>query len=355
MSGLHHRRARVCAAALLVGVVTGCRRPAPATPEAALQTVERGPLRLTVAATPREPLVGDVVRVDVTFEAPEDYVAALPSEGDFGPLGARQVDSPDPRPGASGLVWRRSFTLSPPVSGSLEIPALTAKYGRRSGPTDTHPAPESELVSESLKLEVRSALTQADDPSRPRDITGALLPPRPPRPAWQWALLAAVILLATAGLWAAYRAWRRWSSRPPPPVLPEVWALRALSELAAYDWFAKDEFREYYYRLTEIVRSYVERKFCVAAPEMTTEEFLAMLARDRRTLPYDADRLRDFLEACDFVKYAALTPRRDDAEGALATARAFIHATAASASRPAAAGDAAANPVSGGASGGPSS
>jgi hypothetical protein len=46
-------------------------------------------------------------------------------------------------------------------------------------------------------------------------------------------------------------------------------------------------------------------------------------------LPYDALRLRVFMEACDLVKYAAFAPRSEDATDALLTARAFIHATAA--------------------------
>jgi hypothetical protein len=99
--------------------------------------------------------------------------------------------------------------------------------------------------------------------------------------------------------------------------------------LASYDWVDRGRAREYYYRLTEIVRQYIERKFGIAAPEMTTEEFLNMLARDHGALPCQPDPLRYFLEACDYVKYAALQPRRDDAEGALATARSFVHATAA--------------------------
>jgi hypothetical protein len=135
--------------------------------------------------------------------------------------------------------------------------------------------------------------------------------------------------------------------RPPPPILPEVWALRALAELASYDWVEYARVREYYYRLTEIVRSYVERKFGLAAPDRTTEEFLGMLARRRSALPYDAQRLRDFLEACDVVKYAALEPRREDADGALATARAFVHATAAAASCAQPACEAASRPAEG--------
>ncbi len=314
---------------LLLLLISGCRRAAEPKADVVTQTVERGPLRLTLAAEPRSPQVGDTVRVELSVETPADYDVHLPEAQDLGELGARELGSPDLRPGATGVVWRRSFALEPLISGPLEIPALTVRYGRRVAATDTQPALENDLVSEPLKLEVRSALTNADKPEQPRDITGALLPPRAPRPWWHWALLAVAAAALSAATYTGYRAFQRWRTRPAPPILPEIWALRALAELGSYDWIGRGGAREFYYRLTEIVRQYIERKFGIAAPEMTTEEFLNMLARDRGALPSHADPLRDFLEACDYVKYAALQPRRDDADGALATARSFVHATAA--------------------------
>jgi len=324
----HIRTARHSLWPLLL-VLGACRPQTPAAPDRLQDVVERGPLRLTVVAGPHNPAVGDVISVTVAVETPEDFLVALPTVQDFGELPVRLTDTPDPRPGATGLVWRRAFEIDALVSGPLEVPALTARYGRRSDPAESQPALDSELVSSVLTIEVRSALTDQDRPEQPRDITGALLPPKPPMPLWMRITLAAGAVVLLIGAWRAFRALRRWMLRPAPPILPEVWALRALADLAGGDWFERGRMREYYYRLTEVVRSYIERKFGLAAPEMTTEEFLAVLARDRRAVPYDAERLRQFLEVCDFVKYAAWEPRREDAEAGLATARAFVHATAA--------------------------
>jgi hypothetical protein len=317
----------------------GCRKQSATPPDVVRDSVERGPLKLTVEASPRQVRVGDPVNVNLMVETPDEYEVRFPEAGDLGELGAmatRRVAmppaaSPVPRPSATGLAWRRTFTIEPLVSGTLEIPSLVVKVGHRATGPETQPAFEQELVSGPLKLEVCSALTASDRPEQPRDITGTLLPPRPPIPAWQWGLILVAAVGLMAGAYAAYRAVRRRVLRPPPPILPEVWALRALAELGTCDWLEPARVREYYYRLTEIVRRYIEMKFGLAAPEMTTEEFLRALARDRQALPYDADRLRQFLEACDFVKYAALHPRREDVESALSTARAFVHATAAAA------------------------
>ena len=187
------------------------------------------------------------------------------------------------------------------------------------------------MATGTLELEVLSALTTQDSIQSPRDITATLTAPPRKWTAAEWTALGAAIAVAFALLYVVYRLIRRRLSRPKPPILPEIWAFRALAELEKSDWFAKGRVREYYYRLSEVVRSYIELKFAVAAPEMTTEEFLVTLARDASRLPYDSGRLRAFLEACDIVKYAAFTPRGEDADDALRSARAFVDATAAAA------------------------
>lgn len=318
--------------AVFLLLFAGCGRQPPPQPDVVSDTVERGPLKLTVEAKPRDARVGDIVDLTLRVETPAEYEVAFPEAKDLGELGARDVASPTSQPGATGVVWRRSFRIEPLVSGSLEIPPLTVKYGKRATGATTQSVLENELVSGGLKLEVRSTLTAQDKPVQPRDITGTLLPPKPPWSLWMWgAVIGGVVVVLAAGWGVGCLIWRRMTC-PPAPILPEVWALRALAELEYVDWFDQERVREFYYRLTEIVRRYIEMKFGLAAPEMTTEEFLVTLSRDQRALPYDAERLRVFLEACDYVKYAALNPQRADAESVLQTARAFVNATAAAAS-----------------------
>lgn len=333
-------------ALLVTSFGAGCQRE-PAAPAVVRDVVERGPLRLTVEAEPKEVTVGDMVRVRVMLEAPEEYEIQLPEAAAFEALPARVAATPEPRPGERGTVWQREYVLEPTVSGKLEIPPLEARYLRHSTGIDTQPA-EQVIVSNPIAVEVRSVLTAQDKPESPRDITATRLPPKPPRPAWQWAALVGGVAAGAGALYFGYRAWRKWATRPPPPILPEVWALRALAELDALDWDAPEHVRTGYYRLTEIVREYIERKFGLAAPEMTTEEFLRALSRRPQALPYDAYRLREFLEACDRVKYAAMHPGVEETRGVITAARAFVNATAAASVSPQAPNAATASPSAAG-------
>lgn len=333
---------RWAAASVLCGLAPllaplGCAKP-PATPESATSTFERGPLKLTIRATPKAIWMGDVVRVTLEVAAPADCLIEFPQASAFGAgVEVLKQESAAPTPIDGANLWRHVADVEPLTTGVVEIPPLVVKYARQPGaalPSASQmaasgPAFENELLGESLQLEVRSALTSQDSLTSPRDITAALLAPARPLKPWEWALLGAGAVAALLGGWALFRWMRRRRSRPAPPIAPEVWALRELADLDAAAWLGRGAARGFYFRLTEVARAYIERKFHIAAPEMTTEEFLSLLARDRSALPYDAGKLRLFLNSCDMVKYAALEPRVEDATQALESARSFIHATAA--------------------------
>ncbi len=327
-----HIRTILAASASVWTLLAGCDRQSPAPPPALTDTVERGPIRMTVEATPKEAWVGDPIRVTVSVVAPQEYAVELPTAEAFAGLGAVAAEPVDPRPAAeAGRRWRQDYTINTRLSGVVEIPPLAVKYVRRPDPAATQPAGPSypaELVSNTIEVPVRSALTTQDSIANPRDITGTLAPERR-TPTWVWLAGVGGAIATLLAAYLIYRAIRRRRERAAPPVPPVVWALRELAALDRPEWLESPQLQPFYYRLSEVVRLYIEKQFGLAAPEMTTEEFLVMLARDRARLPYDQQRLREFMEACDVVKYAAFQPQREDARHALGAARSFVDATAA--------------------------
>ncbi len=328
MSRTTHRIpiALLCGALLLT--LAACQRNEPAELTGLRDIVERGPLKLTTRVAPQSPLVGDEITIELTVHTPEDYSITFPDADAFGDLQVKPQDPADPHFAADGLIWRRTYALIPLLSGTLEIPPLAVTYQQKPAGAP-QPVPAQELVSSPLELEVASTLTDSDTPTDPRDITGTVTLNRPPLSPRAWVILIAATLIGAALFVLLIRWILHRQAQPPPPIPPEVSALQALADLEKQDHFARDEFREFYYGLTSIVREYVERKFKIAAPEMTTDEFLRRLTRDHTALPYETDRLGAFLEACDLVKYAASRPRSEDGQAALATARAFVQTTAA--------------------------
>ncbi len=333
MSAPRGRTSRACCAmCALLALLAGCKpRPAP-PPESLSDHAERGPIQLTVEVTPRSPWVGDAVDVRLRMHTPAGCSVRFPQAEELGEIGAQATPAAEPTPAADGgLEWAQHYAFVPFQSGAIEIPPLAVKYAL---PPDGAAAEFSnELVSGTLKLDVRSALTTQDTVASPRDVTDTLaLPRRPLSPRdVAAAALPALLLIANAALLIAAIAAR--ARRPAAPIPAGVWAARALADLQRGELLTTGRFREFYYGLSEIVRRYIELQFGLAAPEMTTDEFLRILALEREAVPYDRQRLRDFLEACDIVKYAAFTPTRDAAEAAWHSASAFVHATSAAAAR----------------------
>lgn len=122
---------------------------------------------------------------------------------------------------------------------------------------------------------------------------------------WLFWALAAMALIALAFL-----VWRRWQKRGrpaasesvPPPLAPEAEALQMLDALAADDYLDPKQF---YFRLSAVVRRYIERRFDFPAAEMTTEELLPRV--DRLPMaPELAQSLKAFCRAADPVKFAGV-------------------------------------------------
>lgn len=325
------RRSTLVAAAVLWLVLAGCTRPAP-PPASATTTTERGPYQLTLAAAPAEALVGDDITLTITVRTPTGTQVTLPVAEELGNLEAVLVDDPPPLPTEAGLTWRRTFRFVPLLSGPLDVPEVRIHY--TSAPTENGViAPAQDLYGGPLRVLVRSVLTAADDPAQPRDVSGTLVPPEPPVAHSPWFWLIAVGGPLLGGLLIGLLAWLllRWWRRPVPPIAPDVWALAAVDALPLPTEGDRDAARGFYYRLSEIVRLFIEKRFAIAAPEMTTEEFLTTLARSRQPVPFETVGLTDLLHESDIVKFAAALPTRAAAERARATARTFVHAAAAAA------------------------
>jgi hypothetical protein len=117
------------------------------------------------------------------------------------------------------------------------------------------------------------------------------------------------------------------------PIIPEApqrpaheVALEALRSLDAEHVWQRGKVKEYYSTLTDIVRTYIEKRFPVIAMEMTSDEILsasaiAALSKDRMT------KLKDLLLRADLVKFAKYQPVQQDHETSMSEAVSFVETT----------------------------
>ncbi|MBI4309916.1 MAG: hypothetical protein HY591_06255, partial [Candidatus Omnitrophica bacterium] len=75
------------------------------------------------------------------------------------------------------------------------------------------------------------------------------------------------------------------------------------------------------------VRHYLEDRFQIKAPEMTTEEFLNLVKTSPALKEEHKRILRDFLNGCDMVKFARHEPTVEEAQANFDLARQLIEET----------------------------
>ena len=78
----------------------------------------------------------------------------------------------------------------------------------------------------------------------------------------------------------------------------------------------RGRYKDFYVELTMVVRRYIQRKYGIRAPHLTTEEFLLEAK--------PSDELRAFLESADMVKFAGVEATPEMADSATASARDYL-------------------------------
>ena len=87
----------------------------------------------------------------------------------------------------------------------------------------------------------------------------------------------------------------------------------------------RGRYKDFYVELTMVVRRYVQRKYGVKAPHLTTEEFLREFKDERQET---RDELRKFLESADMVKFAGVEATPEMADEATDSARGYLKSDA---------------------------
>ena len=135
-----------------------------------------------------------------------------------------------------------------------------------------------------------------------------------------------LLVLVSAVAYRIYRQKRRLRM-PSQSVNPWQAAQQRLEALHRKDWTTEGKLAEYYTELSGIIRRYIEERFGLRAVEMTTEEFLRSVGASALLTEEQKKVLKDFLSACDLVKFARYGPSPQEIEESWAKARRFVEET----------------------------
>ena len=173
--------------------------------------------------------------------------------------------------------------------------------------------------STALVLPAQSGTNTAEDI---RDLKGPVHIPG--SYAWLWWVLIALALAA-----AAYFLWRKLKVRKPAakPVVAVPPHRKAKDRLRAAGELMSDPY-QFCSLVSDVLRTYVEERFNLHAPDRTTEEFMEELRTSQQLHVDHKSLLEDFLSRCDLVKFARMEPTEPELRSLLDSALRFVDETA---------------------------
>jgi len=177
-----------------------------------------------------------------------------------------------------------------------------------------------------VTLHVQSSLPE-NAPSEIADIKPIQkLPGRVP--PWIWLTIGIAATAFLIGIITS-RLWKNRESIIPkaPPIPPHIAALKALEELKNKGLLEQGECNPFYTELSLILRTYLEGRFNLNAPDETTEEIVEEMSTSPELNGTQRNILQDFMRQADMVKFAKGHPDRTTMESAFDTTRQFVEET----------------------------
>lgn len=321
---------RILLACLLLVGLLGCgdkkqeSKKDPAFEGGTEKTFERGPLKVVLRLDNSTPSIADKITLQMEIISEENYEITPPAFGEkleqFGIVDFRSTPAELVDDGKLRQV--RSYILEPFLSGDYVIPAMTFQFRKRDGSEDK----DHKLETEELKVKVSSLLPEDAENLKIHEIEPPVELPKPERNFF-WPIVTTLSALALAGAGFFFFKRRTVKEAIAVRIPAHELAFASLEKLVAEDLPDQGEFKEFYQKISDILRHYIENRFGLHAPEQTTEEFLSELRTGSQLDSKHQTLLSDFLTHCDLVKFAEHQPDQDDIQKTFDSCKNFIMET----------------------------
>lgn len=138
------------------------------------------------------------------------------------------------------------------------------------------------------------------------------------------------LIIVSAAAWYIYYLAKKkksiFASPQPKPLPPYEQAIIDLNKLNSEKLCENGQEKEFYTRLTDILRIYLQGRFGINAMEMTSTQIRQTIDANKET-HFSRQYINQVLEIADFVKFAKVRPLPDDNVKAFRSALQFVEDT----------------------------
>jgi hypothetical protein len=148
-------------------------------------------------------------------------------------------------------------------------------------------------------------------------------------PEFPWLLIVLVIAGIALLIFCVWYWRHRRRVYPKKIEIKPPWeiAYQRLQDLRQRDLFGQGMAKEHFTELSDITRKYIEGRFDIHTPEMTTEEFLEFVKNSPLIQTKHKEILKSFLRLSDMVKFAKYGPSANEAGQSFELVKRFVDET----------------------------
>ena len=267
-----------------------------------------------------EMLVGQQVQITVAATADKDANVVFPQEATL-PMGVEfmgAIEMPDEETDNGQLRRQRGYVITSFEDTLYYLPPMTVKVNDQDYQTN-------QLALKVLTVEVDT--TNYENYFGPKDVQDNPF-------MWEeWSLSFWLSILMVVLLAIAYYLYLRLRDNKPviaririvKRLLPHQKAMKAIEEIKAERMVTAEDPKEYYTRLTDALRKYIEERYGFSAMEMTSSEIIErlMASGDQQSLA----ELSQLFQTADLVKFAKYSTLINENDANLVSAVDFINKT----------------------------
>ena len=295
------------------------------------QTKKVGPVTLILELEPEEPRIGDELTLTLEVAAEPDVEVLMPEFGealdayaiaDFVPKEEMQADG--------SMLFRQKYTLLTRRSGEQSIAPLLVEFidnrpGQKAAPVGYD---AFEILTERIDFVVQS-IAPSGAAAELRPPLGELKPPASAESLFAWLWLVIPVLLVC---FAAFAWW--WYRRREVVIRRNAYDIargRVDRIVAKLGGSIPIEPEQFYVELSGVIRTYIENRVGLRAPDLTTDEFRALAQSEQSLTVEHQEILSEFLRKADMVKFASASASAEDMQKSSQVAIRFLEETRADA------------------------
>lgn len=253
--------------------------------------------------------IGEQIQYKVSVETPADTPVSFPEGQTFAPLEMVKTRAADTLRDGGKYRLVKEYYLTQFDEGKYTIPSQKIRINNK------------DYFTDSLLVEVHTVAI--DTLKQPLYDIKPIQEVKKPFTSYGWILTiiaAMLLLLIVAFVYFVFIRKKKFPFLQTQKKLPPFdRAIQDLKELQNSKYLIQSQHKEYYTRLTDIVKVYLEEEVHILAKESTTDELLTKinLLQEKGKLNLNQEtitNLKRVLQTADLVKFAKNKPSDDNAE-----------------------------------------